>query len=154
MLDKRIVEFRDGPYEFFFIEEGVSLQKALGNEFENFKKKFLEGIDKAFYELPVEKEYKNLFSFYKGFSDIKLSGLINDFSIDKNDPLIKEYEDNYFNIRAITIWEKQLNFGCLVLDPDQTIFEGVAKIIEQGKDSFNYAFKFDGNYKVIVIIKF
>ena len=132
----------------------MSLQKALGNEFENFKKNFLEGIDKAFYELPVEKEYKNLFSFYRGFSDIKLRGLVNDFSIDKNDPLIKEYEGNYyFNIRAITIWEKELNFGCLVLDPDQTIYEGVGRIIELGKESFSYAFKFDGNYKVIVLIK-
>ena len=149
----KAINFYDKSIDIFYIEAGTSLKEALGNEFENFKKKFLEGIDKAFYELPVEKEYKNLFSFYRGFSDIKLSGLINDFSIDKNDPLIKEYEGNYFNIRAITIWEKQLNFGCLVLDPDQTIYEGVGKIIELGKESFSYAFKFDGNYKVMVLIK-
>ena len=149
----KIVEFHDGPQELFFIEEGVSLQKALGNEFKKFKDKYLEGVDKAFYELPVEKEYKNIFSFYRGFDDIKLDDLIDEFSLEKNDPLVKEYDGKYFNIRAITIWEEELHFGCLVLDPDQTIYAGVKKIIAVGKESFRYAFKFDGYYRVIVLIK-
>lgn len=150
----RVVNFYDKSVDIFFIEEGISLKDALGKEFNDFKNKFLEGIDKAFYELPVEKEYKNLFSYYRGFEDIKLKDLIDEFSVLKNDSFIKEYENEYFNIRALTIWEEELKFGCLVIDPERTIFEGIKKIIEVGKDSFMYAFEFNGEYRVIVLIKF
>lgn len=150
----RVVNFYDKSVDIFFIEEGISLKDALGKDFNDFKNKFLEGIDKAFYELPVEKEYKNLFSYYRRFEDIKLEDLIDEFSVSKNDSFRKEYENEYFNIRALTIWEEELKFGCLVIDPERTVFEGVKKITEVGKDSFIYAFEFNGEYRVIVLIKF
>lgn len=106
----KVINFYDHSEEIFFIEEGVSLKEALGKDFKKFAKTYLEGVDKAFYELPVEKEYKNIFSFYRGFDDIKLEDLVDEFSLDEDDPLIKEYEGKYFNIRAITIWEEDLGF--------------------------------------------
>lgn len=149
----KAINFYDQSIDIFYIEAGTSLKEALGKDFKKFAEKFLEGVDKAFFELPVEKEYKNLFNFYRGFDDIKLEDLIDEFSLSKNDPFVKEYENEYFNIRALTIWEEELKFGCLVLVPDITVFEGVKKIIEVGKDSFMYAFPFDGEYRVIVLIK-
>ena len=150
----KVINFYDHHQELFFIENGFSLKQALGKDFKKFAETFLEGVDKSFYELPIEKEYKNLFSFYRGFDDIKLDDLVDEFSLKEDDPLVKEYKDKYFNIRAITIWEEELGFGCLVLDPEQTIFEGVEKIMAVGKECFKYAFEFNGDYRVIVLIKF
>ena len=150
----KVINFYDHSEEMFFIEEGISLKEALGKDFKKFAKTYLEGVDKAFYELPVEKEYKNIFSFYRGFEDIKLEDLIDEFSLKEDDPLVKNYKDRYFNIRAITIWEEDLGFGCFVLDPELTIYDGVKKIMAVGKECFTYAFTFNGDYRVIVLIKF
>ena len=150
----KLINFYDKSIEIFFLEEGISLKDALGDNFNEFAVKFLKGIDKAFYELPIEKEYKNLFSCYRGFNNIKLKDLFSDFSIPKDEEFIKEYENKFFNIRALTILEEELKFGCLVIDPERTIYEGVKKIIEVGKESFMCAFEFNGEYRVIVLMKF
>ena len=128
----KLINFYDKSVDIFFIKEGNSLKDALDDDFNKFSDKFLNGIDKAFYELPIEKEYKNLFSCYRGFNDIRLKDLFNDFSIPKDEEFIKEYENKFFNIRALTILEEELKFGCLVIDPERTIYEGVKKIIEVG----------------------
>lgn len=59
----KAINFYDKSIDIFYVEAGTSLKEALGKDFKKIAEKFLEGVDKAFFELPVEKEYKNLFNY-------------------------------------------------------------------------------------------
>ena len=148
----KAVEFLDCSIEMLFIESGLSLKDGLGKEFKAVFKKFLKGANKDFYKAKIEQQYDDTISFYGDFDDYSLEDLIDEFSLSEDDDLVKEYKGKEFNVRALSVFDEDEHFGCLVIDPSKSVYAGVKKIISMGKESFYYAFKRNGEFKVVALL--
>ena len=148
------VEFLDCSVEMPFIEPGLRLKDGLGKQFKEVFKKYLKGANKTFYKAKIEQQYDDAISFYGDFEDYNLDDLIDEYSLSEDDELVKEYKGKDFNVRALSVFDEDENFGCLIVDPSKSVYAGVKKVVDNGNESFYYAFKRNGEFRVVVLVNF
>ena len=145
------IKFIDKEVNVLFIDN-QSLADYLGDDFNKLIDKYYAKQDERIFR----KEPTDLLDYFDkesyDFSDLSLDDVINDLSLSKNNPFVKEYANKPFNIRWMTLEDNETGYIYFLIDPKQSIYAGVEQYLTLG-DYYRFAFSNDGNDYLVIMLK-
>ena len=148
----RPIKFLDKAEEVLFIENNQSLASALGDGFNKLIDKYFVKQDERIFRKVIPELFQYFNEEAYGFSDLDLQTVINDLSLPKNNPLVKEYNGKQFSIRWMTLEDKDSGYLYFLIDPSNTIYQGVEQYLELG-NYYRFAFTYENNDYLIILLK-